>query len=353
MHILLLIAIAALENPDIQFIKSFETPQGDVYLSFPYSMCFSPQGELFTADRRQSRILVWRADGSFSRTIGRRGEGPGELIEPVKIYVDQDQLYVWEYRRQISIFDHQGRYRRTVHIQGVEPRTFAPLGPDRFLIGYRVMAPKAEMIFQLHDGGGKLIGNVKTFNNEAAMTRFKGDNHITIKAFAPEIDIQQGPDKHWLFGFSQTQTLRRINQEGDVVGQRTYRIPTAKPTDEEREMTLAMEFPLPNGERIALKDLPNLKVDFSHNKAYYTHFLVKGDKIAFILTPIGSTDSIGNGFRSGSYYVCDFETGATLSRGSYAFPEDSAALFRNGRSVAYIVGEDNEWVIREIALKGL
>jgi len=353
MQFLLILTVLTLENPDVRFIKDFEKPGGDAYLSFPYSMCYSPQGELFTADRSQSRILVWSADGSFSRVIGRQGEGPGELTEPVKIYVDKSRLYVWEIRQQISIFNHAGEFERTVSIQGVDPRVFAPLSQDRFLVGYRVFAPQAEMTFQLHDGDGKFLRKVKTFNNEAAMTRLKGNNNIRVKAFAPEIDIQEGRNGEWLVGFSQTRELYRIDRNGKILGGKSFEIPTDKPTDQEREMVLAMEFPLPTGERVALKDLPNLQVDFSHDKAFYTHFLLKGDKIAFILTPIGSTDSIGNGFRSASYYVCDYASGKLLDRGAYAFPEDSVALYRNGRATAYIVGEDNEWRIREMSLKGL
>ena len=140
MLFLFLSVLMAEINTDVIMEKKFEVPDsGNNYLSFPYSMCFSPRGALFVADRSKARILVWKPDGSFDQGFGRPGQGPGELMEPVKIHATYDALYVWEKRQTISVFDHYGKFQRSFKISGVQPRNFAVLDKDFLLLGFRIL----------------------------------------------------------------------------------------------------------------------------------------------------------------------------------------------------------------------
>ena len=353
----LLFSLMMAETPsDVTLQKEFPLPEdGEEYLSFPYSMSFAPDGRLFVVDRATRRVLTWSPDGSFDKGFGKKGQGPGELSDPVKIHATDDALYIWENRQLISVFDHAGGFVETISIPGLAARNFAVLNDDLFLLGIRSKFENNEppaMSFELRNRKGQQIEKLRSFPNEAVLTPPKGSNAFHIKAFAPEIDIQQGSDGRWFFGFSQNRTLYEIDQKGKIVGEKTFEIPTGQPTEAEQDIVMGMSFNLPNGQTIALADLPNMNVHFDHDKAYYTNFLIKGDKIAFVLTPIGTTDSVGNGYASATYTVNDFGTGKLLTRGRYAFPKDSYVLYRNGRAVAFVLDEEEEYRIYEISLRG-
>jgi len=344
-------------NPDVIFQKEYALPaSGEEYISFPYSMSFAPDGRFFVVDRANARVLTWNSDGSFDKGFGKKGQGPAELADPVKIHATDDALYIWENRQLIKIFDHQGNHEKTISVPGLSARNFAVLNDDLFLLGARSQfetRQEPSMSFELRNGKGELIKRLKSFPNEAILTPPEGSNNFHIKAFAPEIDIQQGPEGRWFFGFSQNKTLYEINTSGEIVDEQVYEIPTGPPSEAEKEVVMGMTFTLPNGQTIALAKLPNMRISFDHDKAYWTNFLIKGDKVAFVLTPIGTTDSVGNGYASASYTINDFSSGELLSRGRYAFPTDSVVLYRNGRAVAFVLDEEGEYTIHEITLKGL
>ena len=174
-----------------------------------------------------------------------------------------------------------------------------------------------------------------------------------MKAFSPEIDIQTDGQGNWYFGFSQEPTLYRLDPAGKVAEKRSFQIPTGPATHEERQHVQDMSFPGPNGSRISMKSFPNLKVSFDHDKAYYTHFLIKGDQIAFVLTPIGTGYLLGTGYGRASYYIGDFKTGEVKSRGAYDLGEDAVIFYRNNRILACTLDESETYQLSEISLKGL
>ena len=97
---------------------------------------------------------------------------------------------------------------------------------------------------------------------------------------------------------------------------------------------------------------PGEELDLDHDKAYYTHFLIKGNKVAFVLTPHGGGwGSVSS--EAASYYIADFKSGAILSRGSYAYPRDSMVFYRDGRILACVVNGDGDMSIAEVTLPGL
>lgn len=70
-----------------------------------------PDGLLYVTQLRDGQIPVYGLDGSLIRTIGRKGEGPGEFRWLVGVGLLGDTLYAmdWAFPR-VSLFDLEGRY---------------------------------------------------------------------------------------------------------------------------------------------------------------------------------------------------------------------------------------------------
>jgi len=352
-QVLLLLSMLA-GGDDVIVLKSFEAPKGDDFLSFPVAMCFAPEGRLFLADVGKMRIHIWEADGTYVKAFGRQGEGPGEFINPFQMVATSEAVYVWEDRRRMSVFDHDGKFLQSFHTNDARPRVFGVLKPDLFLLGHKRETEEGPaMVVTLRNGMGESLQELLSENNNGFITQGEGNNNAYLKAYLPELDIHQGPGVIWYYGFSQSKTLYGIDDDGKRVFEKTFELPTEKPSDLDREAFGSMSFPSPDGGRIAVKDLPNIRITYEFPKAYYTHFLIKGEHIAFVLTPIGSTDGTNTGYARATYYVNDFASGKLLSRGSYAFPEDSVVYYKNGRILACVLNEDDDFEVREVTLRGL
>ena len=338
--------------------RTFQSPGvvGDAFLSDPYSMCFAPAGGLFIADRYPSKIHQWDSEGTYLRTFAGKGEGPGELNRPLKITATADLVWTWDIGQRMSAFDHQGRFVRSFQLPGITPRNFAVLHESLFLLAYKKFHSPSELhqVFQLVSGEGVLGEVILDVRNNLILAPVKGQTNTTLKAYGPEADIQRGPDGSYYMGFSQEPVLYRLDHSGRIAARLIYDLPAAKPTAGEREVVENLSFANPrDGGRLNLKDMPNLKFDFSHPKAFFTQFLVKGDKVVFVLTPLGGFEGGGMGFHKGTWSVNDLNTGQRLSVGRFEFAEDTTVLMRNGRILGIIATNDGEYEIRELFFAGL
>ncbi len=68
---------------------------GKGLLKRPTGLALDPKtGELYVADTYQHAVLVFAADGRWLRTIGGRGDTPGQFNYPTHIAIAGDRLYV-------------------------------------------------------------------------------------------------------------------------------------------------------------------------------------------------------------------------------------------------------------------
>lgn len=327
-------------------------PEDFSFLSTPYSALITPGGELLVADSKASRIYVWQGDGAFRTEFAEEGEGPGELFLPLKLDVAHDQVWVWDYRGRLSAYDLNGEFKRSlVAADNRRPRTFAVLSPDLILVGYKQMGGPDEIyaVFDLVDGNGKLVKNLKKIKDESYLSPRKDDNRVLTKAWAPEIDIQRAGDNRWLFGFSQTNTLYEVDQTGTITGQTNFQIPARKATDEEAEKFRNLSMPSIQGQVVELNKLPNLRLSFADPMAYYTQFGVKDDKVLFLLTPLGGMASVGNGFHEGLWFLCDRKSGALIKRGKYSYPEGSVVFLRHDRLIGALLDDQGDFRMVDLA----
>lgn len=79
-------------------------------------VAFDAAGNLYVADRDNGRIQVFGPDGAFLRQIGKKGQGPGELGQPLGVTVTSDGTVVVSDlgRGAFSLFDSDGTFQRNV-----------------------------------------------------------------------------------------------------------------------------------------------------------------------------------------------------------------------------------------------
>src|SRR5207253_10527884 len=76
----------------------------------------APNGDIFVADghggNSNARIVKFSKDGTFIKTWGRKGSGPGEFDTPHAITIDsQGQIFVGDRgNNRVQIFDQDGKF---------------------------------------------------------------------------------------------------------------------------------------------------------------------------------------------------------------------------------------------------
>ena len=116
-------------------IGSLDDP--DQSLNTVGQVMLGPEDELFISQPRDAEVRVYDVEGTLVRTIGGRGEGPGEFGQIGYAGLSGDTLYVTDGGR-ISFFNLGGdflgsRTLTTELIPGAE-LTYAPFAPQMFVL---------------------------------------------------------------------------------------------------------------------------------------------------------------------------------------------------------------------------
>ena len=90
---------------EIKIDPSIERP--DYWLSRPMEIKMGTDSLVYILDQGNRRIMVLDQNLKFVRQIGRVGQGPGEMIEPTDLDLDDDNnIYVADpINSRITIFD--------------------------------------------------------------------------------------------------------------------------------------------------------------------------------------------------------------------------------------------------------
>ncbi len=93
-------------------------------------------GNIYVLDSEDVNIKVYDPKGRFLKIISRKGKGPGELSNPVDIYVDdKDILYVCDSgNNRISIFNGQGDFISSINFKEYSPGKIIGINPEGGII---------------------------------------------------------------------------------------------------------------------------------------------------------------------------------------------------------------------------
>lgn len=108
----------------------------EALLGGPTAVAVDESGQrIFVADNRFVAVKLFAFDGSYLGQVGRRGEGPGEYVQPTGIAYDagQNRLLVRDASRsRVLIYDATGEYLKQVdtHPANLFPEHFYFKAPD-------------------------------------------------------------------------------------------------------------------------------------------------------------------------------------------------------------------------------
>lgn len=98
-----------MERVAVQTFSVGGADQEGPHFSHIAAAAVGPAGELVVVDRMLPSVFLFDARGSLLRSIGRKGQGPGEFETPVDAGFHGDSLWVWDQRLfRLTWFDPLG-----------------------------------------------------------------------------------------------------------------------------------------------------------------------------------------------------------------------------------------------------
>lgn len=81
------------------------------FFNRPTDLSVDDEGRIYVLDSGNYRVQVFENDGSFLRSFGRRGSGPGEFVNPRFIAVTGSRVLVTDRSlSRVTAWDHSGEY---------------------------------------------------------------------------------------------------------------------------------------------------------------------------------------------------------------------------------------------------
>jgi hypothetical protein len=155
-----------------------------IYLSRPVAIVYD-RDNLYISDMDDDDIKVFAKSGAYRWTIGRQGQGPGELHRPGDIDLLDEKLYVADgSNRRIQILDKKGTYLAGFRVP-FTPHRILVIDPDRIIVAHLPTGLSgSEKMLHCYNSAGSLLW-------EAVDSYFSGDapydlmrNRVFIKRSA-------------------------------------------------------------------------------------------------------------------------------------------------------------------------
>ncbi len=177
----------------------------------PTDIKYDPQGNIYFCDYKANNIKKFNQGVKFLKTIGRKGQGPGDFNMPFLLAVTADRLFVWDMgNRRLCSLTLDGDFIKSIPIQFSQgmPTKMEALPDGNILIGMERNYPGEEnrpgdYLIEIYS---RELDHQGTFYTQQVWTqkniRTKEMRIAIALPFAPRVCWDVSPDGKVIIGFS-------------------------------------------------------------------------------------------------------------------------------------------------------
>jgi hypothetical protein len=203
----------------LELIRTIGGPdEKDENLAFgsPYDLVRDSAGNLYCLDVRNCQIQKLGADGKYLKTIGRRGQGPGEFQSPFSMDIDEDSnLFVADMMgRKIEVFNSDGKPMNTMRFESFA-REFRRLKSRQFVRG------GALMLRDLMAGGRKLPMLLTVVDRDDRVKKTFGEatdyKNVNVNSTANSFSFDKDAEENIVLGFWYQNRVEKYSADGTLI----------------------------------------------------------------------------------------------------------------------------------------
>ena len=177
------------------------------------------QGNIYVPDSSRCRVQVFDANGKYLRTIGKKGEGPGEQRFILDMITDDDnkKIHILDSRnRKISRYHFDGSFDSDIKLHEGSPEKIFPAQNGSYIVLYSYQDDNQETNFKLikYADDGMIEMQINDFISTINRTKHKGGMVVTFKThFDPKNYFLCDTQGNLYYGFSQTYEIAIYDKE--------------------------------------------------------------------------------------------------------------------------------------------
>lgn len=142
----------------------------DYRFSFIKDLAVNRARNLIVIDK--DRVLEYDSRGHFMRPIGRKGQGPGEYMQPQSLFVDEHgDLYINDQGSLLHVFDKDGTFRRRIRLAFQIPFDSNTFYVDSegsiYAFSWDVVNMEMKKVLVKTDASGTVVLRMKTTDDPA------------------------------------------------------------------------------------------------------------------------------------------------------------------------------------------
>ena len=128
----------------VRTIGDVDSDDENLAFNSPADLAVDAAGNIYIADSRNQRIQMFDPEGRYLRTIGRKGQGPGEFMATRSIDFDgEGRLHVLDnWQRRIQVFTPKGEVLKTIPVSNLDVRRMRLLRSGKIAVENNMRGPK-------------------------------------------------------------------------------------------------------------------------------------------------------------------------------------------------------------------
>jgi len=205
-------------------------------------------GFIYVLDSGNNRIQVFDNTGKYFRTIGKEGQGPGELNAPVRLQIDDEtgHIFVTDRSRRILIFDKEGKYiDQDIHLS--DYLLDFHLDSNGCIWGkFRLLVPTTHFIKKVSPTGKavKTLAEMPYPINRAILSHSTTGNTAYMGAivfshgYESDLYLSKVDNHTFVYGYSNEYKLFEVNEAGEILLIIRKRETPREITKDEREQVI-------------------------------------------------------------------------------------------------------------------
>lgn len=205
-------------------------------------------GFIYVLDSGNNRIQVFDNMGKYLRTIGKEGQGPGELNAPVRLQIDEEtgHIFVTDRSKRIIIYDEEGKYiDRDIHLGDylidlhldstgcIWGKFLLPVPGTHFIKKVLPTGKVAKTLAEMPYPGNSLRLSHSTTGNTAHT-----EGYFFTHGYEPDLYLSKVDSHTFIYGYSNEYKLFEVNEAGEILLIIRKHEPPKEITKNEREQVI-------------------------------------------------------------------------------------------------------------------
>jgi hypothetical protein len=192
------------------------------------------QDNIYINDMSNFRIQKFDRNGKYLQTIGRFGQGPGELQMPFFIRLENitQNIFIKDYVPRIVVFTSKGSFLRQFITAGGSAADFVPNADGSIWAIISTHANNHELC--KIDENGKVLRTLSSFPNTVIRTVTDKVDNVYTSGYELSMYIAEIDEQSIIYGYSGEYSLHVIDRNGNPLFDITKDGPAPRFTAEER-----------------------------------------------------------------------------------------------------------------------